>query len=122
MRNYGFRKLTPFIKSLGILDIRSVPVNDGNSRQVHWNRPFPASKGGDPLCEDLMTLAVAGGSAAGAMQDRPVERGERCIALIEAAPLSPPPAIARQPVGRLLGGETAPPAPPGWPNACRIGG
>ena len=35
VRNYGFRKLTPFIKSLGILDIRSVPVNEGNSRQVY---------------------------------------------------------------------------------------
>ena len=35
VRNYGFRKLTPFIKSLGILDIRSVPVNEGNSRLVY---------------------------------------------------------------------------------------
>lgn len=35
VRNYGFRKLTPFIKSLGILDIRSVPSNNGNSRLVY---------------------------------------------------------------------------------------
>ena len=35
VRNYGFRKLTPFIKSLGILDIRSTPTNNGNSRLVY---------------------------------------------------------------------------------------
>lgn len=35
VRNYGYRKLTPFIKSLGILDIRSVPSSNGNSRLVY---------------------------------------------------------------------------------------
>ena len=35
VRNYGFRKLTPFIKSLGILDIRSVPAQNSNSRLVY---------------------------------------------------------------------------------------
>ena len=35
VRNYGFRKLTPFIKSLGILDVRSVPAQNGNGRLVY---------------------------------------------------------------------------------------
>ena len=35
VRNFGFRKLTPFIKSLDILDIKSTPTNDGNNRLVY---------------------------------------------------------------------------------------
>lgn len=30
VRNFGFRRLTPFIKSLGIVDVRSTPSSDGN--------------------------------------------------------------------------------------------
>lgn len=35
VRNFGFRKLTPFIKSLGVLDVRSVPAQNGNGRLVY---------------------------------------------------------------------------------------
>lgn len=35
VRNYGFKKLTPFLKSLNILNIRSSPSSDGNSRLVY---------------------------------------------------------------------------------------
>lgn len=35
VRNYGFKKLTPFLKSLNILNIRSNPSSDGNSRLVY---------------------------------------------------------------------------------------
>lgn len=35
VRNYGFKKLTPFLKSLNILSIRSTPSSDGNSRMVY---------------------------------------------------------------------------------------
>lgn len=34
VRNYGFKKLTPFVKSLGILDVQSSPSSAGNSRLV----------------------------------------------------------------------------------------
>jgi len=35
VRNYGFKKLTPFLKSLNILDIKSNKSSDGNSRMVY---------------------------------------------------------------------------------------
>ncbi len=35
VRNYGFKKLTPFLKSLNIVDIRSNPSSDGNGRNVY---------------------------------------------------------------------------------------
>ena len=35
VRNYGFKKLTPFLKSLNILDIRSTRTSDGNNRLVY---------------------------------------------------------------------------------------
>ena len=35
VRNYGFKKLTPFLKSLNILDIRSTRTPDGNNRLVY---------------------------------------------------------------------------------------
>ena len=34
VRNYCFRKLTPFIKSLNIVEVRSTPSSDGNNRLV----------------------------------------------------------------------------------------
>ena len=35
VRNYGYKKLTPFLKSLNILDIKSNKSSDGNSRFVY---------------------------------------------------------------------------------------
>lgn len=35
VRNYGFKKLTPFLKSLNILEIKSNKSSDGNSRLVY---------------------------------------------------------------------------------------
>lgn len=35
VRNYGHRKLTPFLKSLDILEIKSVPNNDGTTKLVY---------------------------------------------------------------------------------------
>ncbi len=35
VRNYGFKKLTPFLKSLNIVDIRSNPSSDGNGKNVY---------------------------------------------------------------------------------------
>lgn len=35
VRNYGFKKLTPFLKSLNILEIKSNKSGDGNSRMVY---------------------------------------------------------------------------------------
>lgn len=35
VRNYGFKKLTPFLKSLNILDVRSTRTSDGNNRLVY---------------------------------------------------------------------------------------
>ncbi len=34
VRNFGFRKLTPFLKSLGTLDVKSVPNHEGNNRLI----------------------------------------------------------------------------------------
>lgn len=34
VRNYGFKKLTPFVKSLGILEIQSTPSSTGSNRLV----------------------------------------------------------------------------------------
>jgi len=34
VRNYGFKKLTPFVKSLGIVDVQSTPSSAGNNRLV----------------------------------------------------------------------------------------
>ena len=34
VRNYGFKKLTPFVKSLGILEVQSTPSSTGNNRLV----------------------------------------------------------------------------------------
>lgn len=34
-RNYGFKKFTPFVKSLGIAEVRSTPTSDGNNRLVY---------------------------------------------------------------------------------------
>lgn len=34
VRNYGFKKLTPFVKSLGILEVQSTPSSNGNNRLV----------------------------------------------------------------------------------------
>ena len=33
-RNYGYKKLTPFVKSLGIAEVRSTPTSDGNNRLI----------------------------------------------------------------------------------------
>lgn len=35
VRNYGCRKLTPFIKSLGVLDIKSIPTKDRQNKIVY---------------------------------------------------------------------------------------
>ena len=34
VRNFGFRKLTPFLKSLGTLEVKSVPNHEGNNRLI----------------------------------------------------------------------------------------
>ena len=38
VRNFGFQKLTPFIRSLGIFEIYAVPSEKGNVRVIYVRR------------------------------------------------------------------------------------
>ena len=35
VRNYGFKKLTPFIKSLGLFDVRADKVTGSNIKHIY---------------------------------------------------------------------------------------
>ena len=36
VRNYGYSKLTPFIKSLGIYEVGRIPTGSGGRKQIYF--------------------------------------------------------------------------------------